>query len=202
MNRPMKVSYSILAAWDRGDWDRAVAPFIGGEVEPTEIMIAGKKIHEKWEKETRRTRRAPAVFGGEELIGQQMEFDTKRVVQLNDWLWLSGMLDRIDTPSFLPKGQKRGIDYKRSKNNAVSWANSKQGAIYKILFPEISLFEFHVFNPYLKKEDPDKVTMSMLHLSDRSLEVGIEWVLTNASELYNYLVSNGFDKNLMREPIK
>ncbi len=196
--RPMKVSYSILAAWDRGDWDRAVAPFIGGEVEETEIMAHGKKLHTRWEKETRRTRKTPAIFGAEELVGQSMEFDTKRVVQLNDWLWLSGLLDRIDTPAWIKDG-KRGTDYKRSIYTATSWANSKQASAYQILYPELKVFEFQVFNPFLKKDDPDRVTMSIVHLTDQTLETGIEWILTNASQLRDYLITNGFDKNLMRE---
>ncbi len=196
--QPMRVSYSILKAWANGDWDRAVAPFVGGEVEATPEMEEGKRLHNRWERETRKTRKTPAVFGGEELLGQKMEFDTKRVVQLNDWLTLSGLLDRMDQPAWLKLGM-RGTDYKRSKKNAVYWANSEQGSVYQILYPELRVFEFQCFNPYLKEGDPDKVTMAICHLTDKTLEFGIEWVLTNASGLYDYLVTNGLDKNLTRE---
>jgi hypothetical protein len=33
--------------------------------------------------------------------------------------------------------------------------------------------------------------MAMVHVTDKSLENAIEWVLTNASELRMYLVDNG-----------
>lgn len=196
--KPMKVNFSILSAWDRGDWDRAVAPFVGGIVEPNAIMIEGQKLHERWERETNRTKKAPRVFGGESLVNHKAEQATKRVVQLNDWLALSGILDRIDEPEWLKTG-KRGTDYKRSKYNATHWAGSKQATVYQILYPELTLFEFQVWNPYLRATDPDKVSMAIVHLTQKTLERGIEWVLSNSSQLYDYLVTNGFDKNLMRE---
>jgi len=185
-----RVSYSSLAAWERGDFDRALAPWTGAVIESNEYMDRGKRWHGRWEREVKKTKRAPAVFGGEPLVNQELELQTKRVVDLNDWLQLSGVLDRIDSPEFL-KGGKRGIDYKLSKSNAVSWANSKQGNVYKILYPELALFEFHCLNPYLANDDPDRATMSIIHLTDKSLEDGIEWVLTIASEMRAYLENNG-----------
>lgn len=185
----MRVSYSILSAWDRGDWDRAIAPFVGREMEANEFMARGKRWHKRWEKESRKTGKIPAVFGDEVLVEAQIEGDSRRVRQINDWLELSGVLDRIDKPVWLKTG-KRGIDYKLSKQNAVAWANSKQGACYKILYPELSVFEFHCHNPYLAKDDPDNTTMSIVHLTDKVLEEGLEWVLTTASDLRAYLEAN------------
>lgn len=185
----MRVSYSILSAWDRGDWDRAIAPFVGREIEGNEFMQRGKRWHKRWEKESRKTGKIPAIFGDEKLVDAQIEGDSRRVRQINDWLELSGVLDRIDKPEWLLTG-KRGIDYKLSKQNAVAWANSKQGACYKILYPELSVFEFHCHNPYLKKGDPDATTMSIVHLTDKVLEEGLEWVLTTASDLRAYLEAN------------
>ena len=63
----IRVSYSILNSWARGDIDRAVAPYAGVEIESTEAMEYGKKKHEAWEKETRRTGRLPARFAPRKL---------------------------------------------------------------------------------------------------------------------------------------
>lgn len=186
----MRVSYSMLAAWERGDFDRALAPFTGEDVPTNEYMERGKRWHNRWEREVKKTKCAPAVFGGEKLIGHKLELETRRVVQLNDWLELSGVLDRIDEPEWLVNG-KRGIDYKLSKQNAVGWSNTRQGAVYKILYPELSVFEYHCLNPYLAEDDPDRATMAIVHLTDKSLEDAIEWVLTFASEMRAYLENNG-----------
>lgn len=196
---PIKVSYSILAAWDRGDWDNAVRPFIGEETLDNEFMRRGKRWHRRFELETKRTGRMPAIFGGEELHDYSIEMESKRVVQLADWLFVSGVLDLIDKPEWMPNGGKRAVDYKVSKNNATYWANTKQGHIYKVLYPEADRFEFRVLNPYLKDDDPERVTTSIVHLTDKGMEAGLEWILTNASELRNYLVANDMAYNLMRE---
>lgn len=190
MNNPkMRVSYSILAAWDSGDWDRAVAPFVGREIEGNIYMQRGKRWHKRWERESKKTGKSPAIFGGEELRNAQIEMQSKRVRSLNDWLDLSGVLDRIDEPEWLKSG-KRGIDYKLSKQSATSWANSHQAGAYKILYPELSVFEFHCLNPYLSDTDPDRVSMSIVHLTDKVLEDSLEWVLTTAADLRAYLEAN------------
>lgn len=185
----MRVSYSMLSAWASGDYDRAVAPFVGTEVAPNEFMARGKRWHKRWEKEAHKTGKSPAIFGGEKLESSQSEMETYRVRDINDWLELSGVLDRKDKPAWLRKGM-RGIDYKLSKVSAVSWANSKQGGVYKILYPELSVFEFHCHNPYLANDDPDNTTMAIVHLTDKKLEEALEWVITHATDLRAYLEAN------------
>ena len=92
----IRVSYSILNSWAKGDIDRAVAPYAGIEIEPTEAMEYGKKKHEAWEKEARRFGRLPRRFGGRKLISPQFELNTKKIRKLNDWCYLSGVLDVLD----------------------------------------------------------------------------------------------------------
>lgn len=196
--KPMRISYSIAASWDRGDIDAAVAPFIGVEMPENEFMARGKRWHRRFELETKRTGNAPKIFGGEVLNKASVEASTKRVVQLNEWLTLSGVLDRIDAPEWLKNGQ-RVTDYKVSKRPATEWANSMQPQTYKILYPEATIAELQCLNPYLADNDPDRVSMAIIHLTDKSMQQGAEWLLTQAMELQLYLASNHFDHNLMRE---
>jgi hypothetical protein len=184
----IRVSYSILNSWAHGDIDRAVAPFAGVEVEPTQPMIDGKTWHAKWERETKRTGRLPKCFGGRKLESPDIELATKKVRKLTDWCVLSGVLDVRDG--------KTGIDYKTGKSSATDYANSMQHKCYQVLYPELNRFEYHCRNQHLHKSDDDHKTMSIVHLTRQSLEEGLEWVLTMAAELREYLINNGYGDKL------
>ena len=185
---PIRVSYSILNSWARGDIDRAVAPYAGVEIEATEAMEYGKKKHEAWEKETRRTGRLPARFGGRKLKSPQLELNTKKVRKLNDWCYLSGVLDVLDGDT--------AIDYKTGRTPASEYLNSKQHECYQILYPNIKRFEYHCFNQHLCRSDDGYITVAIAYLDKNTLKNGIEWVLTMAAELREYLINNGMGDKL------
>lgn len=185
---PIRVSYSILNSWARGDIDRAVAPYAGVEIEATEAMEYGKKKHEAWEKETRRTGRLPARFGGRKLKSPQLELNTKKVRKLNDWCYLSGVLDVLDGDT--------AIDYKTGRMSASEYLNSKQHECYQILYPNIKRFEYHCCNQHLQRKDDGYITVAIAYLDKNTLKNGIEWVLTMAAELREYLINNGMGDKL------
>lgn len=188
----MRVSFSMLDAWDKGDWDRALAPFTGVEIEPTEPMQDGVRLHEEWEAETKKTGRLPAVFGGRKLDSPEVEGRTKRVITLPapyDWIQLVGVLDLKHIENGLPTIE----DYKRSTAKSSSeFANSFQHKTYQILYPEGKKFVYRVYNPITKE-----VTVSIVHLTKESLKEGIEFVITNASDMRQYLEAN--DISIERE---
>lgn len=186
---PIRVSYSILSAWARGDVDRAIAPFLGQEVPPTQAMIDGKKWHERWEKETNRTGRRPLIFGGEKIPGVKTE--VKLVRQLNDWCVLSGVID-LQSPD-------QNEDHKTGRSTATDYANSFQHKVYHVLDPSKKRFRYNCLNQYLPKNHPDRITVSILHLTRKTLEEGIEYVLTHAAELREYLIQAGYGDRLSRE---
>ena len=184
----IRVSYSILSAWAKGDIDRAVAPYAGIEIEPTEAMKYGKKKHEAWEKEARRYGRLPRRFGGRKLISPQFELNTKKIRKLNDWCYLSGVLDVLDGDV--------AIDYKTGKTPAGEYLNSYQHECYQILYPNIKRFEYHCCNQHLHRKDDGYITVSVANLNKQTLKHGIEWVLTMAAELREYLINNGYGDRL------
>lgn len=183
MSQPIiRVSYSILNAWASGDFERALAMYFHEPTGTTRAMELGKKAHQQWEKEVLKTGAMPAIFGGEKLEEKHSaELRTKREIMLNDWLQLVGVLDLM-SPTV-------GRDFKRSKASATVWANGKQHKVYQILYPTLKRFEYHCWNPYAV--DPrDEVTMAICHLTDKTLEEGVNFVLTYGSELRDYLEKN------------
>jgi hypothetical protein len=181
----IRVSYSILSAWASGDFERALAMYFHEPTPVSAAMAAGSKAHTNWEKEVISRAAMPAVFGGGALDQHQTELRTKRELMLNDWLQLVGVLDVMEPT--------RGIDFKRSKRSATGWATTKQHKVYQILYPSLKTFEYHCWNPYAI--DPrDEVTMAICHLTDKTLEEGVEFVLTYGSEIRDYLESNNLIK--------
>jgi hypothetical protein len=186
---PIRVSYSILSAWARGDVDRAIAPFLGEEVLPTQAMIEGKEWHKKWEDETNRTGCRPKIFGGEKLTNARAE--VKLVRQLTDWCTLSGVIDLMD--------DEQDEDHKTGKSTATDYANGFQHKVYHVLDPSKKRFRYNCFNQHLPSNHPDAVTVSIVHLTRKTLEEGIEYVLTHAAELREYLIREGYGDRLARE---
>ncbi len=184
----IRVSYSILNSWAHGDIDRAVAPYAGKEFEPTEAMIAGKKLHERWEREAKRTGCLPKIFGGRKLNSPELELTTKRLRRLTDWCVLSGVLD--------VKDGKTAIDYKTGRSGASDYTNSKQHECYQILYPELKRFEYYCLNQHLHHSDDSRITVGVVYLNRQTLEDGVNWVLTLAAELREYLINNGLGNRL------
>lgn len=185
---PIRVSYSILNSWARGDAERAIAPYLGVETESTPAMEYGKKKHEQFERAARRTKALPAVFGGRKLKSPSFELSTKRVRKVADWCYLSGVLDVLDGDT--------AIDYKTGISPASNYLNSHQHGCYQILYPNLKRFEYCCFNQHLKKGMDGRVTVGIVHLTRKTLEDAINWVLTNAAELREYLINNGYSDKL------
>ena len=187
-NGPIRVSYSILNSWARGDAERAIAPYAGVKMPPTDAMEYGKRKHAQFENYVRRTKRLPAVFGGRALASPMLELTTKRVCKVTDWCYLSGVLDVLDGDT--------AIDYKTGKATATDYVNSHQHGCYQILYPNIKRFEYYCLNQHLKRGTDGRVTVGVVHLSRNTLTDAINWVLTNAAELREYLINNGYENNL------
>jgi hypothetical protein len=170
-----RFSYSILNAWARGDYESAIAMVLRQPVPATAAMEEGKRLHTLWEFEGKKTNRLPKVFGGEQLLHPQ--FEVKKEVVLNDWITFVGRLDVLDLP--------RAIDYKSGVTPATAFANSPQHGCYQVLYPTLKSFEYHCFNA-----TANEVTMVIVHLNDKTLQEGMEFILSNASEIRDYCEQN------------
>lgn len=173
-----RFSFSILSAWAGNDWERAVAMWMREPFAPTPQMELGKKLHEEWEAEGRATGCLPAVFGGKPLNKPRFEKETKREFMLNDWLQIVGVLDVNEADIDI-------TDYKSGVTPATAYSNGWQHKVYHVLYPQAKRFIYRVFNPYTKT-----VTVAIVHLTPQTLQQGVEWILTNGSDMRAYLEAN------------
>jgi hypothetical protein len=175
MGQNYRLSYSILNAWARGDYESAIAMVLRQPVPGTPAMEEGKRLHTLWELEGKKTNALPRVFGSLPLVHPQ--FEVKKEIALNDWITFVGRLDVLDIP--------KAIDYKSGVTPATAFANSPQHCCYQVLYPALKSFEYHCYNP-----SANEVTMVIVHLNDTTLQRGIEFILSNASEIRDYCEQN------------
>lgn len=182
-----RASYSTLSVWARGDYDLAIGMYFKRVEMDTPAMREGREYHTRFEHEIKSTGHMPAIFGGGKLPADYRceVFASK---QLANWLVLRGKLD-LKLPTV-------GYDWKTGITPSTQWANSFQHKVYKVLYPELERFEYHAFNQYAKPSEA--VTVSIVHLTPKSLEEGVEWVVTHASDMKQYIEANNLEMELAR----
>lgn len=182
-----RASYSTLNLWSSGNYQRAIEGYFKLRSFTTPAMQAGKEWHNIWESEVNTTGCMPKVFGGQKLIKPKTEL--KLVKQLDDWLELVGVID-------LQHGEngENLVDYKTGKTTSDSYANSFQPRVYHILIPEATRFEFRHYDHSTKRTDT-----SIVHLTPTTLNKGIDWVVTYASEMHSHLLKNDLYKKYGRD---
>lgn len=172
-----RASFSTLSAWSSGDYERAVDMYFGLTDFVTPAMEEGRRFHKEWDTEIKKTGCFPKVFGGKKIKG---EFKTELFVQreLDKWLEVVGFIDMQAGDTL--------YDWKTGKTTSDSYAGSFQAKVYQLLVPNSKRFEFHHYDQYQKTTD-----VSIVHLTDETLEKGINWILTHSSEMHNYLQETG-----------
>ena len=185
-----RASYSTLAAWARGDYDLAIGMYYRTTKFDTEAMRRGREYHDQWDKEIKATGRLPEIFGGKQLPEKHnAEIFARKMI--TPWLEVRGKLDL--------KAGDVGYDWKSGVTPSTQWAQSYQHKVYKVLYPHLKRFEYHAFNPVARKDRA--VSVSIVHLTPKSLEEGVEWLVTHASEMKHYIEQNGIEEKMAAKGI-
>lgn len=174
-----RASYSVISTWAGGNWDLAVGMYFKLKKFTTPQMAAGKDLHKEWEKEVKKNKALPEIFGGKKLNNPKAEFKT--VVQLEPWLDLVGVIDVLDEPTI--------YEFKSGKTSSEIHANSIQTGVYGVLatFADVVVdrAEIHHYDQYKKTTD-----MSIVYLTDKYLNEAHNWLVTFASEMHEYFTAN------------
>lgn len=177
----LKISYSIINLWQKGDVSGVIEALHGHWHEQTEAMLYGIEKHKEWELYTNRTNKLPEVFGNTELLKPKTE--QYRKAQVMDWLWLSGVAD-------LQYGENGEVivDYKTGKTTASSYANSLQVGCYKVLFPEAKIFKFLCYNQH-----NGTTSSSIIKLTDTLYQEALDKIMTVGCDIRATLENMGME---------
>jgi len=186
MKNKFRASFSVLNAWAKGDWERAVEMYFKLDDFTNQAMEEGKEWHKKWENEIENTSCLPEVFGGARL--EKPKTELKLEFQLADWLELVGVVDCYDVEGDV-------YEFKTGHSSSQSYANSMQTRIYGLLLKlhkqKVRKAIIHRYNQHSKKAD-----CSYLWLTSEQLKNALDWVHTFSSEMHNYLEENDLYKEL------
>lgn len=138
----MKVSYTILSAWWKGDKDRALAMINNKEIEyPIKIHEAfgyGKGAHKAWQEETKVTGNFPAIFKIDNSF-RVIATELKLRKQINEEDWLSGIIDVVAVGEINEQEIIVMADYKTGAK-ADRW----QSAVYHYLIQNNKWWEENI----------------------------------------------------------
>lgn len=120
----LRISYSLLSLWERGQTDLATALYLHQEMPTTKAMADGKIIHQKIEEHLLEHHQLPDFLGANlPLIAPQPE--EKIVAPYNDRWDLSGIVDCLDNDFFL--------EFKTGTTPAFYYAKKYQIPFYFLL---------------------------------------------------------------------
>lgn len=175
----LRASFSVLRMWEQGRWEDAIKAYFKMDRYISKAMAEGKTYHEEWAKETLKTGRLPAIFGGQKLKKPIVEKYER--VKLYDWLDLSGVLDCYDDGVI--------YEYKTGVSNSQEYARTYQVPVYAVLSLALDLpvkkAEIHHYNQHDKTVD-----MSIIWVTDKTVKEGLDYIQTHGAEMHNYFIEN------------
>jgi hypothetical protein len=177
----IKVSYSILSAWESGSKEQAVNNFFKIYSPSSQAMNEGTAFHKSWEESILKHKRLPKELStqNQPLIAPRTEVYLKK--DITPQIEYSGIIDCLDEP----------ILYEFKSGNKVSsdYANTKQIDGYALLCAKegIKIEKGFYLHYNQKTKDTD---CAMVWITPKRLERVEKWIIKNATEFYNYLLEN------------
>lgn len=180
----VKLSYSILNSWSQNRYEDAVGMYLGKGIPETPALQLGKLKHELWAQEVMKNKALPIDFGGKKLKNPIVEQKYEQIIPFSDdiQILLRGVIDTSDDPII--------YEYKCGMTPSGVYADSMQGPYYTLFRPEAKEIHYLCYNPYTKKH-----TNSVRFVEESTREKAIEHIISNASEMIDYLQVQRLLKN-------
>lgn len=175
----VKLSYSILHAWEQKRFEDAIAMYLGKELPSTPYMELGKLKHQQWADYTMATGRMHPELGEDTLIKPIVEQKYEKRIPFNDdiEILIRGIID-LEHSNIL-------IDYKCGRSTPSSYIEGWQLDLYKLLRPEATLGVYICFDPYNKT-----TARGIKYLHKSNAETALENIYTHGGEIIDYLQAN------------
>lgn len=181
MTNKLRVSYSLLSAVEKGDWNAVVSMLNRVYRQPTPAMEDGLRIHKEIEKHIICYNNFPEwLFQGGLVLPKCEE---KVVISYNDMIDISGIFDCIDDAT------KTLYEFKTGTQSSVDWARTHQIPMYFMMLERLGrevekAFLIH-YNQHTKKKD-----WVVIHNSPEMIAKAENYVETYANEIILYLQNN------------
>lgn len=176
MNK-LRLSYSLLSYWERGDIQGATDCYLHKETPGTPAMEYGKKVHKEIEEHIKAHGKFPEWFFNYELKNPQTE--QKVTAEYNEMFDLSGVFDCVDIPTL--------FEFKTGSADSLEWARTWQLPIY-FLIAELNKIDIEKAILIRHNKESDFV---IVHNSKRLRDKAENVIQSLGPEMYEYFFQQG-----------
>ena len=179
-NPKLRLSFSLISAWERGDVDGAVNTYLHLDSQATPQMIEGRELHEKIAKHIEETGNFPKWFFEYPLVKPEAEKEV--VVSYNELFDLKCVIDCLDTPLM--------FEYKTGVTDSLGWARTNQVPLYFLIcelagIPVDSAFVIR-FDQYANNSD-----FTVVHNNPELRDSARNVIDSVGPEIFSYFLESG-----------
>ena len=176
----MRISYSLLSLWQKGDVEGAIKTYLHTNNTPNERMKQGKIIHKEIQDHIVKHNKFPDWFFKYEFTKPENEKEV--VVKYNERFDLKAILDTYDTGI--------GFEYKTGTQDSLVWARSAQVPLYMLTcsLADIPVSKFYLmhWDQYRKERD-----YSLIWYNQEQIDKARNYIDSYAPEIYEYFSREG-----------
>jgi len=148
----LRLSYSLLSQWARGEVDQAIQTYFHMKSTPNKYMIDGRRLHEEIQKPIEEKGQFPDwFFDIKNFEGSFKHPENEKVVvaSYNDIFDVKCIIDTYDSGV--------GFEYKTGVSNSLEWSRKAQIPFYFLVceLAELPIEKMYLmrWNQYLKEKD-------------------------------------------------
>lgn len=177
----LRVSYSLLSMWERGQIDRAIATYFHAPMKATEPMKQGRTLHNEIEKHINKNKKLPDWLPKLQLYNPKPE--EKLIVEYSDEFDISVVIDCLDEPNM--------FEWKTGVTDSLTCANTKQIPFY---FLACELAGVPVKKAYLVHYNQHEKTKdwTIIWNNKTARENARNYIDSIAPEIQSYFLEAGF----------
>lgn len=181
-NDTIRVSYSMLKAFEGGNVKGAVAMLLGLPTYMSASMAAGDELHQEWADHIRRTSQLPEVFGDTKLTNPIVE--EKREAKL-----LGGKITLVGVPDCLASPAVFEFKTGSKDTKAEDYANTRQVGIYGLLaaYSEVPVTHAHICHWNFTTQ---QASDALVWITEATIIDTTKWVVGTTKQLLDYVQQN------------
>lgn len=178
--KKLRLSYSLLEAWKRGETDQAISTYFRVSGEPTPQMIEGKEIHEQIAEHINKFNTLPDFLIEQELKIPSTEMEV--TVPYNELFDLKAVYDCYDSPTL--------YEWKTGVQPSITWTRTHQLPFY-FLVGELGKLKIDRailvrYNQYDKSRD-----FAIVHNSKTLRDKARNYIDSYGPEIYEFFSREG-----------
>jgi hypothetical protein len=178
--KKLRLSYSLLVCWDRGDVQGAMDMYLHKDVPVSDAAKNGRRVHEELSEYINKNKSLPEWFFKYEL--KDPETDKVLVASYNDQFDLKGIYDCLDIPT------KTLFEFKTGKSDSLEWSRTWQLPIYFLL---AELNNIDIEKEIVIRNDGKESDYTVVHNSERLRVEARNIIERYGPEILNHFMNEG-----------